>query len=152
MTIFLALLKGAWGLLSKIPWQAWVLAILLFAGWYEYRHIVTTARDEGRAEVRAEWDAANAAAAKQAAAEFAKELRNAADVGNKMVGALLDVAAARTKIEVKTRTIVQEVTRAIDQSPDLGQCLLPDSVLGLRNQQYADIEAATAADSAGRNH
>lgn len=109
MSAFLAGFAGAFKALRAIPWQVWVLAALLAAGWvYGERRY-----DAGQADVQTRWDAA--VASQQQAAAKQKEQR--AEVTERVVTKYVD----RVKtVYVRGQTIVKEVPVYVPlDSPDL---------------------------------
>jgi hypothetical protein len=57
-TAFALALKGAWGLLRRVPWQLWIF-LALVAAFYVYGERKEAAGEtRGRAEVKAQWDEA----------------------------------------------------------------------------------------------
>jgi hypothetical protein len=113
MTAILAFLKigigWLWSALKALPWWAWLVIGLLFAGWLygERRHA------HGAAEVQGRWDAAATIEAQQRRDTEAKQDK----VTTKTVIEYVD--RVRT-IRVKGDTIIKEVVKYVPlDTPDL---------------------------------
>ena len=137
----LAFLKLVWSWLQVMV-PAWALALTLALGfvWHVRHQDAAVTAAVAKSEVKCA--KAFADAETLAKADYAKELRAVAVVGAKMVSAILDAATQREKVKVVTRTIVQEVAHAVDQSPELAGCRVPADVVRLRHDQVAQSAAA----------
>lgn len=131
---------------AAAPLLPWALLGLVLAWGGSLAGVAWWAHRDGAAAPKAQCEADKAKATAAAASWHADEVLAAAKWGARIVNGLADVAAARAQTRIKTRTIVQEVSRAVDQAPGLGRTVLPDAVLQLRNQQVSD-SAAAAADA-----
>ena len=138
--------KGAWGILRAIPWQAWLVAALLLAGWRYGEHRAeqaTTACD-------ARWEAAQAEADRQAE-EAAAQRDAAASAVNTATTERAHEATIETRTE--TATAVERVryeTRTIEV-PANCPVGLPVRV---RDEGRAAVDRARAAGNplrTGRN-
>lgn len=99
---------------------------------------------KGRNAERLAWEQKQDKADARDATALATEIRAAAAVGLRIADGLRDVATARAQTIIRTRTIVQEVSNAIDATPALAECILPDAVLRLRAEQVESSKAAAA--------
>lgn len=123
-----------------LPWAlaAW-LASLAAAGAWGW-HL-------GAADVRAQWQAAQAQQDAAAAQALAAEIRAAAATAADIAGTLRDTAAAIASTRERTRVIVREVSHAVHADPTLSAARLPAAVVQLRREQ---VEASAAAADAAR--
>lgn len=125
---------------SVLPWAlaAWLasLAAAGACGWHR-----------GAADVRAQWQAAQAQQDAAAAQALATEIRAAAATAADIAGTLRDTAAAIASTRERTRVIVREVSHAVHADPSLSAARLPAAVVQLRREQ---VEASAAAADAAR--
>ncbi|HEY1035525.1 MAG TPA: hypothetical protein VGE09_11150 [Pseudoxanthomonas sp.] len=129
--------KAVWGFLRAIPWQAWVVAAVLFVGWRYGEHRY----DAGVAEENARWVDAQAKADRDAKAATAKRDK-AADGVNTATTERAHQATVETRTETAAAVErVRYVTRTIEV-PAGCPTALPDVV---RDEGRAAVESARAA-------
>lgn len=85
-----------WGLLKRVPWQAWLVLALLLAAWLYGNHRY----GEGRADERAKWEAAQAKAKARADK------------------ATVSAGESRARDTIRNHEAEKARTDAIDDSPD----------------------------------
>lgn len=138
--------NGAWGILRAIPWQAWLVAALLLAGWRYGEHRA----EQATAACDARWEVAQAEADRKAEEATAKRDATASAVNTDTteraheatVETRTETAAAVERVIYETRTI---------EVPVGCPTALPVRV---RNEGRAAVERARAAGDpmrAGRN-
>lgn len=129
--------KAVWGFLRAIPWQAWLVAAVLFVGWRygEHRYDAGVTAENGR------WVAAQAKADADAKAAEEKRDKEAAAIDTSTTEAAHE-ATVETRTETATAVErVRYVTRTIE-IPAGCPTALPDVV---RDEGRAAVERARAA-------